>query len=94
MNLALFDVDILGQALHAAILDGDHSKLDSYSDTVLPQIWNYQDFAVWMTDMMHDAGDPTLRGTFLQMTARARLDNLFNSKTAALLHSQYQLGTN
>jgi p-hydroxybenzoate 3-monooxygenase len=43
---------------------------------------------------MHDAGDPSQHGTFRQMTARARLDQLFSSPTAARLHSEYQLGVN
>ena len=94
MNLALYDVDILAQAFVRALNHGDTAGLDSYSDTVLPRIWNYQDFSVWMTDMMHDAGDPTQHGTFRQMTARARLDNLFASPTAARLHSEYMRGTN
>lgn len=94
MNLALYDVDILAQAVLIAVRDHDRSALENYSDTCLPHIWNYQDFSVWMTDMMHDAGDPTQHGTFRQMTARARLDNLFNSPTAARLHSEYQRGMN
>jgi p-hydroxybenzoate 3-monooxygenase len=94
MNLALYDVDVLAQALQSAVLDDDKAALEKYSDTVLPHIWNYQDFSVWMTDMMHDAGDPAQHGTFRQMTARARLDNLFNSPTAGRLHSEYQRGMN
>ena len=94
MNLALYDVDVLSQAILRAVRDHDTTALENYSDTALPHIWNYQDFAVWMTDMMHDAGDPTRNGTFRQMIARARLDNLFNSDTAARLHSEYQRGTN
>jgi p-hydroxybenzoate 3-monooxygenase len=94
MNLALYDVDILSQAILRAVRDKETSALDNYSEIVLPHIWNYQDFAVWMTDMMHDAGDPTQNGTFRQMVARARLDNLFNSETAAHLHSEYQRGMN
>lgn len=94
MNLALYDVDILSQAILAAVRDQDTTGLTNYSGTVLPHIWNYQDFAVWMTDMMHDAGDPAQNGTFRQMIARARLDNLFNSKTAANLHIEYHQGLN
>lgn len=94
MNLALYDVDILSKAILKAVRDNDTAGLVNYSETVLPHIWNYQDFAVWMTDMMHDAGDPTQNGTFRQMTARARLDNLFSSETAATLHSEYQQGIN
>ena len=94
MNLGLFDVDVLSQGLLRAILENDRSALDSYSETVLPHIWNYQDYAVWMADTMHDAGDPSLRGSFKQMTARARLNNLFVSDTAAQLHGEYLRGMN
>ena len=94
MNLALYDVDILSQAILSAVRDHGTALLENYSATVLPHIWNYQDFAVWMTEMMHDAGDPTQNGTFRQMIARARLDNLFSSETAARLHSEYQGGVN
>jgi p-hydroxybenzoate 3-monooxygenase len=92
MNLALYDVDVLAQALLSAVRDHDTTALDNYSNTCLPHIWNYQDFSVWMTDMMHDAGDPTQHGKFRQMIARARLDTLFNSPTAGRLHSEYQRG--
>jgi len=94
MNLGLYDIDVLGQALLLAIRHKDRSGLDNYSDTVLTHVWNYQDFAVWMADTMHDAGNPVLNGKFRQMTARARLKNLFSSPTAAQLHSEYQRGTN
>jgi p-hydroxybenzoate 3-monooxygenase len=92
MNLSLFDVDILAQAFVEAFKENDFSALEDYSNTVLPRLWKYQDFAVWMTDTMHNAGDPKQHGTFHQMIARARLDTLFNSNTAALLHSDYQRG--
>ena len=92
MNLALYDVDVLAQALLGAVRDHDMAALDSYSNTVLPHIWKYQDFSAWMTDTMHDAGDPTVRGAFHQMIARARLDALFKSPTAARLHREYQRG--
>jgi p-hydroxybenzoate 3-monooxygenase len=94
MNLALFDVDVLAQAFIAAFRDGETDVLDAYSDLCLGHVWNYQDFSTWMTDTMHDAGDPTQHGTFRQMTARARLDQLFASPTAARLHSEYILGFN
>ncbi len=92
MNLALYDVDVLGDALARAVNEGDRSALDGYSDTVLPRLWRYQEFSAWMTDTMHDAGDPTLRGPARQMMARARLDELFSSPDTARLHSAYQRG--
>jgi p-hydroxybenzoate 3-monooxygenase len=93
MNLALFDVDTLSLALVQALCQQDLSALESYSDTILPRLWRYQEFSAWMTDTMHDAGDASIKGNFRQMTARARLDELFNSDTAARLHSEYQRGT-
>jgi p-hydroxybenzoate 3-monooxygenase len=93
MNLALFDVDTLAQALVKALREHDCSALAGYSDTILPRLWRYQEFSAWMTDTMHDAGDPSINGNFRKMTARARLDELFNSETAARLHSDYQRGT-
>lgn len=41
---------------------------------------------------MHDAGNPAQHDTFRQMIARARLDELFDSPTAARLHVEYQRG--
>lgn len=92
MNLALYDVDVLAEALTDAMRNGDPTALDRYSDTVLPHVWTYQDFSVWMTDTMHDAGDPAQHGTFRQKTARARLDTLFDAPAAARLHSDYLQG--
>ena len=93
MNLALYDVDVLAQALVSAVQDRDRTALDSYSDNCLPHVWTYQEFSVWMTDTMHDAGDPSYQGVFQQKAARARLDTLFSSPAAGRLHSEYQRGT-
>lgn len=92
MNMALFDVDVLATALAAAVHDGDATGLENYSATVLPHVWRYQEFSAWMTDTMHDAGDPTQNGLVRQMMARARLDALFDSPDAARLHGAYQRG--
>lgn len=92
MNMALYDVDVLAQALVSAVHARDTSALESYSNTVLPRVWRYQEFSAWMTDTMHDGGDPALHGDFRQMAARARMDELFSSPTAARLHSDYQRG--
>jgi len=92
MNMALYDVDVLAQALVSAVNDQDGSALAAYSATVLPRVWKYQEFSAWMTDTMHDGGDPTQHGVFRQMVARARLDDLFSSPVAARLHSDFQRG--
>ena len=92
MNLALH-VDLLGAALVAAVRESDTTALNRYTETVLPHIWNYENFSTWMTDTMHDAGNPTLRGCFRQMFARARIDELFTSPAAARQHSEQNRGT-
>lgn len=93
MNMALYDVDVLAAALIRAIQENDPTALDDYSRTVLPHVWRYEEFSAWMTDTMHDAGDPAQHGALRQMTARARLDALFDSPLAARLHGEYQRGT-
>lgn len=92
MNLALYDVDILAQGIINAVCENNMETLNEYSNTCLPHIWTYQDFAISMTNLMHDAGDPTQHGKFRQMTARAQLDTLYSSSTAIRLHSEYQQG--
>jgi p-hydroxybenzoate 3-monooxygenase len=92
MNMALFDVDTLAQAIVKAFRDDNRSALESYTNTCLPRIWKYQEFSEWMTDTMHDAGDPTLHGRFRQAIARARIETLFHSSAAARVHSDYQQG--
>lgn len=92
MNLALFDVDILAHALISAVIDQNLALLATYTDNVMPHIWRYQEFSAWMTDTMHDAGDPTQHGIFRQQAARARLEALFTVPAAARLHGEYQRG--
>jgi p-hydroxybenzoate 3-monooxygenase len=92
MNLALFDVDVLAQAILRAAHTEDRTGLENYSGTCLQHVWRYQEFSQWITDTMHDAGNPSLRGAFQQKISRARLDALFASPTAIRLHSEYQQG--
>ena len=92
MNLALYDVDMLAQALAKAVGEGDRTALDGYTDAVLPRLWRYQEFSAWMTDTMHDAGDASRHGSVRRAMARARLDALFASPAAARMHSDYLRG--
>ncbi|WP_410644005.1 hypothetical protein [Amycolatopsis sp. lyj-346] len=34
---------------------GGKSGLETYSAVCLRHTWNYRDFAVWITEMLHDA---------------------------------------
>jgi p-hydroxybenzoate 3-monooxygenase len=45
-----------------------------------------------MTDSVHDADGPALNGPFRQMTALARLDELFDSSVAGRLRGDHTRG--
>jgi p-hydroxybenzoate 3-monooxygenase len=93
MNLALFDADVLARGLRAAVRDGDDEPLRSYSATCLRRTWNFQEFSRWMTEMLHDSGDTATAGPFRREVARARLDRLFTSGTAAASFADMMAGT-
>ncbi|MEV7548186.1 4-hydroxybenzoate 3-monooxygenase [Amycolatopsis sp. NPDC089917] len=94
MNLALHDADVFAEALVRYYEKDDRSLLDAYSDTRLRDVWNYQAFATWFTDTVHDAGDPGCRGEFRHRVARADLARLFTSDTANRLLSEFIAGLN
>ncbi|MFC3451615.1 4-hydroxybenzoate 3-monooxygenase [Amycolatopsis speibonae] len=94
MNLALHDADVFADALVHYYKNDDQSLLDAYSDTRLRDVWNYQAFATWFTDTMHDAGDPGSRGEFRHRVARADFERLFTSDTANRLLSEFMAGLN
>jgi p-hydroxybenzoate 3-monooxygenase len=53
LNLAIADVELLGEAIAAWYADGDHSRLDGYSAACLPRVWRAEHFSWWMTSMLH-----------------------------------------
>lgn len=83
MNLALYDAEVFVRAVRSAVRDGDDSGLRGYSADCLRRLWNYLEFSLWMTDLLHDAGDDTRSGPFRRRLARARLDRLTNSPAEA-----------
>ncbi|AIG76671.1 Hypothetical protein AJAP_19040 [Amycolatopsis japonica] len=92
MNLALYDANAFADALIHYYKEGDTGPLDAYSDDRLREVWNYQAFATWFTDTVHDAGDPSHRGEFRHRVARADFDRLYNSATANRLLSEFVAG--
>ncbi|UMP04852.1 4-hydroxybenzoate 3-monooxygenase [Amycolatopsis sp. EV170708-02-1] len=94
MNLALHDADVFADALIHYYEKGDTGRLDAYSDNRLREVWNYQAFATWFTDTVHDAGDPSYRGEFRHRVARADFDRLYTSATANRLLSEFVAGLN
>ncbi|MGW5101983.1 4-hydroxybenzoate 3-monooxygenase [Streptomyces sp. NPDC004100] len=94
IHLALHDAEIFARAVIRRAVHGDSSLLDSYSETCLPHIWNYQAFATWITDLMHNAGDTTHEGEFRKQVARAELRRQFASEAAGRLFGELTAGTN
>lgn len=92
IHLALFDAETFVRAVIAQVRDGDPRLLDAYSDTCLHHVWNYQAFATWITDVMHNAGDPTHEGEFHRQVARAELRRQFESEAANRVFSDLTSG--
>ncbi|MGW3428477.1 FAD-dependent monooxygenase [Streptomyces melanosporofaciens] len=94
MNLALHDADVFAKAVIRQVEEHDASLLDTYSATCLRHVWNYQAFAAWFTDLMHDSGDVSYQGEFRRQIARAELDRLYASESANRLFSEFLTGLN
>ncbi|MCG0285565.1 4-hydroxybenzoate 3-monooxygenase [Streptomyces sp. PSAA01] len=92
IHLALFDTEVFARAVIKKVQEGDAGLLDSYSDTCLSHIWNYQAFAVWITELMHNAGDASYEGEFRKQLARAELERQFTSPAANRLFSELSAG--
>ncbi|GIF17899.1 p-hydroxybenzoate 3-monooxygenase [Actinoplanes tereljensis] len=89
INLALNDAEVFAHALIH-----DPSELANYSETCLRHIWNYQAFAAWITDVMHNAGDSSYEGEFRKQIARAELARQFSSPAASRLFGELTAGVN
>ncbi|MFI9389588.1 4-hydroxybenzoate 3-monooxygenase [Streptomyces bauhiniae] len=94
IHLALHDAEVFARAVLRWAEDGDTSLLDGYSETCLPHIWNYQAFATWITDVMHNAGDTAHAGEFRKLVARAELQRQFTSEAASRLFGELTAGIN
>jgi p-hydroxybenzoate 3-monooxygenase len=71
LNLAAFDVTLLGEALGAWYADGDERLLGQYSAACLRRVWRVQQFSWWMTTLLHtfdssDAYDRRLQRSYLE----------------------------
>ncbi|MFG1603985.1 4-hydroxybenzoate 3-monooxygenase [Actinoplanes sp. NPDC049265] len=92
MNLALADAEVLARAVRSAVRDGDQRPLRDYSRVCLDRTWSYQEYSRWMTEMLHDSGDPATSGPFRHRIARARLNRLFTSANAGGLFAELMAG--
>ncbi|MEV6560327.1 4-hydroxybenzoate 3-monooxygenase [Nocardia sp. NPDC051756] len=95
MHLALHDAEVLTKAIvHYQANDHDSSPLESYSSTCLDHVWNYQAFAAWWTELVHNAGDVSYQGEFRHQIARADFKRLFESGSANRLFGEFITGMN
>jgi p-hydroxybenzoate 3-monooxygenase len=53
LNLAIADVELLGEAITAWLAHGDRTALDGYTDACLRRVWRAEHFSWWMTSMLH-----------------------------------------
>lgn len=57
LNLALTDVQILGDVIPRALTSGDMDVLNEYADRALDRVWKAESFSYWMTQMLHLSPD-------------------------------------
>ncbi|MBP0590594.1 4-hydroxybenzoate 3-monooxygenase [Paraburkholderia sp. LEh10] len=89
LNLAVSDVRILSEALHAFYKEDRNDLLDSYSETALKRIWRAEHFSYWMTRMMHRLDDAS---PFEQQLQVAELEHVTTSRSAAISMAENYVG--
>jgi p-hydroxybenzoate 3-monooxygenase len=89
LNLAVADVQVLGEALTKYLQGGDGSLLDAYSDACLRRVWRVQHFSWWMTWMLHRFPDDD---GFRRGLRRAQLEYVCNSRAAAATLAENYVG--
>jgi p-hydroxybenzoate 3-monooxygenase len=89
LNLAVADVQVLGEALAAYLKGGDDSKLEAYSDACLRRVWRVQHFSWWMTWMLHRFPDDD---GFMRGLRRAQLEYVCSSRAGAATLAENYVG--
>jgi p-hydroxybenzoate 3-monooxygenase len=89
LNLAVADVQVLGEALTKYLKGGDGTLLDAYSDACLRRVWRVQHFSWWMTWMLHRFPDDD---GFQRGLRRAQLEYVCSSRAAAATLAENYVG--
>jgi p-hydroxybenzoate 3-monooxygenase len=89
LNLAVADVQVLGEALTSYLKGGDGAMLDAYSDACLRRVWRVQHFSWWMTQMLHRFPDDD---GFQRGLRRAQLEYVCSSRAAAATLAENYVG--
>ncbi|HEX4675539.1 MAG TPA: 4-hydroxybenzoate 3-monooxygenase [Steroidobacteraceae bacterium] len=89
MNLAIADVQILGQALESYYRSGNTEALQAYSATCLRRVWKVQRFSWWMTALLHRFDTDN---AFDQRRQLAELEYIVSSRAAAQTLAENYVG--
>ncbi len=89
LNLAVADVQVLGEALAKYLNAGDDALLKGYSDACLRRVWRVQHFSWWMTWMLHRFPDDD---GFTRGLRRAQLEYVCSSRAAAATLAENYVG--
>jgi len=89
LNLAVADVQVLGEALTKYLQGGDAALLDAYSDACLRRVWRVQHFSWWMTWMLHRFPDDD---GFRRGLRQAQLEYVCSSQAAAKTLAENYVG--
>lgn len=85
---------ILAEVAVIRYQEHDSSLLDSYSSTCLRHVWNYQAYATWLTELVHNSGDTSYHGEFRRQVARAEMERLFEPGAANRRFGEFITGLN
>jgi p-hydroxybenzoate 3-monooxygenase len=80
MNLAIYDVGVLANALYEFYDLGTKIGLQAYSENCLKRVWRVQHFSWWLTAMLHVFPNEDL---FTRKLQRAQLEYVCSSEAAA-----------
>ncbi|TFV63992.1 4-hydroxybenzoate 3-monooxygenase [Geodermatophilus sp. DF01-2] len=89
LNLAVRDVVVLAERLTAALTGRDPAAVDDYTDTCLRHVWRAQQFACWLTRLLHV---PPNADPFDRSLQRAELRALLSSHRAVQLLAEQHAG--
>jgi p-hydroxybenzoate 3-monooxygenase len=85
LNLAVADVQVLGEALAKYLKEGDSALLDAYSDACLRRVWRVQHFSWMLHRFPEDDG-------FMRGLRRSQLDYVCSSRAAATTLAENYVG--
>ena len=89
LNLAVADVRVLVDALHAHYTTGRMDALHEYSQKCLRRVWRAEHFSWFMTSMLHHAAG---EDAFQQRLQRAQLEYVVGSRAAATSLAENYVG--